>query len=131
MLEMYRRDQFREDLLADRCNELLGLDARLHELDEMLAASRRRDPGRPLRVRRAAAVGAPTSARTAAARPDSRSSPAPSAAIRCRATRASARAAAPQPTASTEGEAASRPLRRSPSGDPQPSPRRGQDDGAA
>jgi hypothetical protein len=44
MLEMYRRDTFREDLLADRCNELLGLDARLHELDEMLAVSRRRVP---------------------------------------------------------------------------------------
>jgi hypothetical protein len=44
MLEMYRRDQFREDLLAERCNELLGLDARLHELDDMLAAARRRVP---------------------------------------------------------------------------------------
>jgi Double zinc ribbon len=44
MLEMYRRDTFREDLLAERCNELLGLDARLHELDGMLAASRRRVP---------------------------------------------------------------------------------------
>ncbi|MGE5272599.1 MAG: zinc ribbon domain-containing protein [Verrucomicrobiota bacterium] len=44
MLEMYRRDTFREDLLADRCNELLGLDARLHELDEMLAVARRRVP---------------------------------------------------------------------------------------
>ena len=44
MLEMYRRDRFREDLLAERCNELLGLDARLHELDEMLAAARRRVP---------------------------------------------------------------------------------------
>jgi Double zinc ribbon len=44
MLEMYRRDVFREDLLAERCNELLGLDARLHELDEMLAAARRRIP---------------------------------------------------------------------------------------
>ena len=44
MLEMYRRDTFREDLLAERCNELLGLDARLHELDEMLAAARRRMP---------------------------------------------------------------------------------------
>jgi hypothetical protein len=44
MLEMYRRDTFREDLLADRCNELLGLDAQLHELDEMLAAARRRTP---------------------------------------------------------------------------------------
>ena len=44
MLEMYRRDRFREDLLAERCNELLGIDARLHELDEMLAAARRRLP---------------------------------------------------------------------------------------
>ncbi len=44
MLEMYRRDVFREDLLADRCAELLGLDARLRELDEMLAAAQRRLP---------------------------------------------------------------------------------------
>ncbi len=44
MLEMYRRDQFREDLLAERCTELLGLDARLRELDEMLAAARRQIP---------------------------------------------------------------------------------------
>src|SRR6266542_927832 len=44
MLEMYRRDRFREDLLSERCTELLGLDARLHELDEMLAAARRRIP---------------------------------------------------------------------------------------
>jgi hypothetical protein len=44
MLEMYRRDRFREDLLSDRCTELLGLDAKLHELDEMLAAARRRVP---------------------------------------------------------------------------------------
>ena len=44
MLEMYRRDRFREDLLAERCNELLGIDARLRELDEMLAAARHRIP---------------------------------------------------------------------------------------
>jgi hypothetical protein len=44
ILEMYRRDRFREDLLSERCNELLGLDARLHELDEMLAAARSRIP---------------------------------------------------------------------------------------
>ncbi|HZQ66729.1 MAG TPA: zinc ribbon domain-containing protein [Gaiellaceae bacterium] len=44
MLEMYRRDVFREDLLAGRCNELLGLDARLRELDQMLAAARKRLP---------------------------------------------------------------------------------------
>jgi Double zinc ribbon len=44
ILEMYRRDRFREDLLAESCNELLGLDARLNEVDEMLAAARRRIP---------------------------------------------------------------------------------------
>jgi predicted amidophosphoribosyltransferase len=44
MLEMYRRDRFREDLLAERCNELLGLDARIHELEAMLSAARRRIP---------------------------------------------------------------------------------------
>jgi Double zinc ribbon len=44
MLEMYRRDRFREDLLSDRCRELFGLDARLRELEEMLAAARRRLP---------------------------------------------------------------------------------------
>ena len=73
MLEMYRQDRFREDLLAERCNELLGLDARLHELDEMLAATRHRIPagrcecGAPLPWGR-------TSARTAAARPATRPS---------------------------------------------------------
>ncbi len=44
LLEMYRRDRFREDLLAERCNELLGLDARIQELGGMLSAARRRIP---------------------------------------------------------------------------------------
>lgn len=44
VLEMYRRDVFREDLVTERCNELLGLDARLRELEEMLAAARHRLP---------------------------------------------------------------------------------------
>jgi hypothetical protein len=35
-LEMYRRDQFREDLLLERCAELIGLEARIHELEVML-----------------------------------------------------------------------------------------------
>ena len=57
MLEMYRRDQFREDLLVERCIELAGLDERLQELDTLLAATslaRRRPPaarcqcGRPI-----------------------------------------------------------------------------------
>jgi double zinc ribbon protein len=57
MLEMYRRDLFREDLLVERCVELAGLDDRLQELDALLAAAslgRRRPPaarcecGRPI-----------------------------------------------------------------------------------
>jgi hypothetical protein len=39
-LEMYRRDQFREDLLLERCAELIGLEARIHELDVLLGAVR-------------------------------------------------------------------------------------------
>jgi hypothetical protein len=38
MLEMYRRDQFRQDLLVERCDELIALDERLQELDTLLAA---------------------------------------------------------------------------------------------
>ena len=49
MLEMYRRDQFRQDLLVDRCNELANLDARLNELDTLLAVTASRG-----RVREAA-----------------------------------------------------------------------------
>ena len=39
-LEMYRRDRFREDLLLDRCAELIGLEARIHELDVFLGTVR-------------------------------------------------------------------------------------------
>jgi hypothetical protein len=39
MLEMYRRDQFRQDLLVERCEELMALDERLRELDTLLAAT--------------------------------------------------------------------------------------------
>jgi hypothetical protein len=56
MLEMFRRDQFRQDLLVERCDELTALDERLQELDTLLAAA--------VSVRRAApaarcACGAP------------------------------------------------------------------------
>ena len=37
---MYRRDRFREDLLLERCAELIGLEARIHELDVFLGAAR-------------------------------------------------------------------------------------------
>ena len=39
-LEMYRRDRFREDLLLERCAELIGLEARIHELDVLLGTAR-------------------------------------------------------------------------------------------
>jgi len=39
-LEMYRRDRFREDLILERCAELIGLEARVHELDLLLGGSR-------------------------------------------------------------------------------------------
>jgi len=38
-LEMYRRDRFREDLLIERCTDLIALEARIHELDSLLAIS--------------------------------------------------------------------------------------------
>ena len=37
---MYRRDQFREDLLLERCAGLIGLEARIHELDVLLGTVR-------------------------------------------------------------------------------------------
>ena len=49
-LEMYRRDRFREDLLVERCAELIGLDARIHELDVLLGSARRA-PGVPKTAR--------------------------------------------------------------------------------
>jgi len=47
MLEMYRRDQFRQDLLVDRCVELQRLEERLADLDALLAAAVSRGRTRP------------------------------------------------------------------------------------
>lgn|SRR5581483_268966 len=44
IFEMYRRDRFREDLVVERCAELLELDARLHELEALLSFVRHRAP---------------------------------------------------------------------------------------
>jgi hypothetical protein len=41
LFEMYRQDQFRQELLEDRCSRLLELDERLLEVDGLLAALRR------------------------------------------------------------------------------------------
>lgn len=38
ILEMYRRDRFREDLLTEQCAELVTIEARLHELDSLLSS---------------------------------------------------------------------------------------------
>jgi hypothetical protein len=38
MLEMYRRDRFREDLLQERCLEVIAIEDRLGQVDELLAA---------------------------------------------------------------------------------------------
>jgi len=39
MLEMFRRDQFRRELLLERCGELVALEDRLAELDTLIAAA--------------------------------------------------------------------------------------------
>jgi hypothetical protein len=38
-MEMYRRDEFRQDLLSEHAREIANLETRLHELDSMLAAA--------------------------------------------------------------------------------------------
>jgi len=38
-VEMYRRGGWREDLLHERCAEVIGIDARLAEIDELLHGS--------------------------------------------------------------------------------------------
>ena len=39
MLEMYRRDRFREDLLQERCLEVIAIEDRLGQVDDLLAAA--------------------------------------------------------------------------------------------
>jgi hypothetical protein len=39
LLEMFRRDRFREDLVRERCEELLEIDDHLAELDTLLGLS--------------------------------------------------------------------------------------------
>ncbi len=38
-VEMYRRSAWRDDLLHERCAEVIGIDARLAEIDELLHGS--------------------------------------------------------------------------------------------
>jgi predicted amidophosphoribosyltransferase len=39
MLEMYRRDQFKQDLLIEQCLEVISIEERLREIDELLEAN--------------------------------------------------------------------------------------------
>jgi predicted amidophosphoribosyltransferase len=39
MLEMYRRDQFNQDLLVEQCLEVISIEERLREIDSMLEAT--------------------------------------------------------------------------------------------
>jgi hypothetical protein len=39
-VELYRRGGFRDDLLAERCSVIVGIDARLAEIEELLHVRR-------------------------------------------------------------------------------------------
>ena len=39
MLEMYRRDQFKQDLLVEQCLEVISIEERLRDIDAMLEAT--------------------------------------------------------------------------------------------
>jgi hypothetical protein len=39
-VELYRRGGFRDDLLAERCSVIVGIDGRLAEIEELLHAGR-------------------------------------------------------------------------------------------
>ena len=41
MVEMYRRNDYRDDLLAGACAEVIGIDDRLFEIEDLLEAGRR------------------------------------------------------------------------------------------
>ena len=42
MVEMYRRNDYRDDLLAETCAEVIGIDARIAEIDDLLETRRER-----------------------------------------------------------------------------------------
>ena len=59
IFEMFKHDRFNEELVRERCLELLELDRRLDELDELLPGGHRPGAARALRVRRGAAAVLP------------------------------------------------------------------------
>ena len=60
VLEMIRRDEFRDDLVYEQAAELIGLEDRLHEVEAPLAAATTvcvGPPVGPLHLRRAGSLG--------------------------------------------------------------------------
>ena len=55
VLEMYRQDQFRQDVVHEQAAELVALEERVREVDRLLDARRRRS-GRSLRCSRCGAT---------------------------------------------------------------------------
>jgi len=41
MVEMYRRDEYRDELLAEACAQVIAVDERVAEIEAVLAARRR------------------------------------------------------------------------------------------
>jgi hypothetical protein len=61
MLEMFKRDRFREDIVLEHCAQLVALENRLHELNVLLTAAsgrRRVAPGPQCECGAAILVGA-------------------------------------------------------------------------
>jgi len=49
VLEMYRQDRFRQDLVYEQAAEIVGIEERLYDLDQLLAASAARGSTRAVR----------------------------------------------------------------------------------
>ena len=49
VLEMYRQDRFRQDLVYEQAAEIAGIEERLHDLEQLLAAAASRRSSRTVR----------------------------------------------------------------------------------
>src|SRR5438876_6201719 len=49
VLEMYRQDRFRQDLVYEQAAEIVTIETRLHDLDQLLAAAATRRSARTVR----------------------------------------------------------------------------------
>jgi len=49
VLEMYRQDRFRQDLVYEQAAEIVGIEERLHDLEQLLSAAASRRSSRTVR----------------------------------------------------------------------------------